>query len=572
MYLKVLLPLRLDWMPSYFSETPVPEGTRVQVHFARKKYIGVVLGPDEAPSVAAEKILPIDGLAEGLPDITAEEISFWEFLSSYYMCTLGEVYKAVYPQGRTESEFVGARKSARNGGSSTTNTKQSQQSLPSTPEVLAMPDRTDKYVSEIEATISEGRDAMVLVPEFKLAAGLQKKLKKKFGDNLLSFNTKMTVVQRRKVSETLRSGSNPVVVLGTRSALLLPFNGLGLIIVDEEQDAAYKQQDPAPRFNARDAAVVLAGIHDARIILGTCCPSLETLINLQSGKYQLLNCSHQISNSVAILQSLSRRPGHPSADVPPTAQEWGDHEMVGSAQPTPRKGVRDGGPKVIDITAEKRKQGMRGDISFKLEDEIRAAKGKIALVRGWEKEDELRQQLAGTFPDAKFNILRPFEVLENQAHYSLIAVLQADALFDKSDFRSDERVLQTLSRLACKTEKLVIQTARASHTVFKLLQSDCNATPLLEERKVFNLPPYTRVVDTVLTDRNPGRLKKYAAILSNAQPKAQRIETEACIRFRTTLPRTPEAAKKKGQLTQSIRYIEKEYNYSGHIHFDVDPT
>ena len=215
---------------------------------------------------------------------------------------------------------------------------------------------------------------------------------------------------------------------------------------------------------------------------------------------------------------------------------------------------------------------MRADVSYKLEDEIRQAPDRIALVRCWEDGQALRAQLSETFPDRKIDILKPSEALAASKKYSLLAVLQADALFDKSDFRSDEKALQTLVRLSLKADRIVLQTARASHPVFAMLRGAAGEEALLAERKDFNLPPFTRMVDTVIRDSNPARLKKFASIVSRSQPDAARLEGEDCVRFRTTLPRTGEASGRKHQMALSIRYIEKEYNYSGHIHFDVDPA
>lgn len=542
MFLKVLLPLKLDWTPSYSSDTPYPVGTRVRVKCAHKDYVGVVLGTDESPDVAEDKILPIEGPAEGLTDISQEELKFWEFLSSYYMCTMGEVFKAVYPQGRTEQEFVGARiagRKARKGEGSRDAVKRTQRTLPSPPEVLVGDNRLDTYILEIEKTVSEGRDTLILVSDFKIVAEFQKKLKRKFGDSIACYAPNLSAARKRIVSEKIR-GPEPAIVIGTKNAVLLPFTGLGLIIVDEEQDPSFKNREHAPRFNARDASVILAGIHGARIILGTSCPSFETLLNIKSGKYNTVCRTH-----------AEQKPDSNKTSHPPRQE---GHCVA-----------------IIDISAEKKKRGMRGDISFKLEDELGKAEGRIAIVRCYEKEEDLKEQLAQCFPDLKYDLLTPFEAQNGASRYALTAVMQADAIFDKSDFRSDERVLQALSRIAAKSDRTVVQTARASHPVFRILQGGTDATPLLAERKDFSLPPFSRIVDTVLTDRNPGRLKKFAAIIGRAQPQALRMEEDGRIIFRTTLPRTGDAGKKR-QMMQGIRFIEKEYNYSGHIHFDVDPA
>lgn len=527
MFYEILLPLKLDWLPTYSSDEELYIGERVRVSFAHRDYIGVVLGSTEVPGVNSAKVQAVSARIPFLPRITGKELALWKFISEYYLCTPGEVYKAAYPKSRTESEMILARKRAKSDAVAKPEfpSDEKQRDCPK-PEVLISGDRKPHYLKEISQAMSDGRSVLVLVPEKAYGDELKKALKSEFGDRLKIYGSKQTAAQRRDTAESLRSGE-AVVVLGPRSSIFLPFCKLGLIIIDEEQDYSHKQTEPNPRYNGRDAAVVLGRLHGARVILGSASPSFETLFNLSKGKYT----------------------------IPP--------EVPRSAPGCV--------PEIIDISAERRKNGVQGDFSYKLKDSINASSGKVLLVRGWENEEELKTRAAELFPDKEVIILNQSAALAVSGHFGAVAILQLDALSDRSDFRADEKMLQFLSSLSGKCDRMIVQTTKADHPVFRILQSGDPAA-LLEERKAFKLPPFTRIIDITLKDTNPKRFGMFSDILSKSFREAIRIPVSDGITFRFTVPHSSDAAAVKRKLMSTVVGIEKRYRYSGHIHIDVDPV
>ncbi|MBP5626339.1 MAG: hypothetical protein J6W98_05415 [Bacteroidales bacterium] len=478
-YIQVLLPVKLRWIPTYSAETPLQAGRRVCVELGRKRYDGVVWRTLERPDLPPERIQPIVAVQDGLPCVTAEELRFWEFLADYYLCTLGEVYKAAYPLLKQRSEQTAAdilarlqqrlaRKEEQLAGrhgervmqrltaerdalraqiaacrAQSGSADKPGRPAPGRPLVLTAAKRRDAYLPALRETLAAGRQALILTPEIAFCDRLEALLAPEFGQQLQVFHSGKTPVRRRAAAETLRSGA-PAIILGTRSALFLPYRDLGLVIVDEEQDAAYKQTDPAPRYHGRDAAIALAGIHGARVLLGAAVPSLETLLNVRLGKYDL-------------------------ADGPAAA---------------PRA-------ELIDLPAERRKNGLHGTFSRKLIDVIQQTDGPVVLLRGWEKPESLQEEIDALFPD------RPVRVTtlnalkrEGASGAALLAVLQADALVSRDDFRADERAAQIVGTLCQFAPRVIVQTALPAR-----FDAARGADTLLDERRQFGFPPYTRLVE-----------------------------------------------------------------------------
>ena len=476
-YVQVLLPLRLQWIPTYSAPTPLEPGRRVCVALSGRSYDGVVWRSLERPDLPPDRIQPVLSVRDDLPAVTPEELRFWEFLSAYYLCTLGEVYKAAFPllkvrsertaadilarlHARLEkkeaalagrhSEHVAARLAAERDSLLAQIAACSPEKLtpaprpdPGKPLVLTGAKRREAYLPVLREALDAGFQALVLTPEIAFCDKLEALLEPEFGQRLLSFHSGKTPVRRRQTADTLRTGA-PAVVLGTRSALFLPFRSLALVIVDEEQDPAYKQIEPAPRYHGRDAAVALAGIHGARVVLGAAVPSLETLLNVRIGKYDL--------------RSL---PGAPAS------------------------------AEVIDIPAERRKNGMSGSFSRKLIDAVRRTEGPVVLLRGWEKPEVLQQEADALFPGREFTI-RTLGALkrEGAGNAALIAVLQADALVSRDDFRGDERAAQIVGTLCQFAPRVLIQTAVPAR-----FDGRRSADDLLAERQQFFFPPFSRLVE-----------------------------------------------------------------------------
>ena len=594
-FVQVLLPLKLGWTPWYYTEEELRVGQRVGVVFARKQMVGVVLSVGGTPDIDESRVEKITYTDTGLADISSRELELWRFIAEYYMCTLGEVFKAAYPSSKINSEKIAVqqlrrseasrarmeavlakrvatlaarlkakeaailartgpvsgaegqcKKSGRCKPEVTARLQAEKDSLelqlsqakaaleafrsgtassdttsgahpesgtsrakvdPGTPLLVRGAERSRFYIEKVKQCLEDGFDALVLEPEAELGQNLEEPFAEAFGENLKLFGGSLSARDKRVLAQQIRGEHRPIVIIGQRSALFLPFTRLGLVVVDEEQDASYKQSEPAPRYNGRDLAVVLAQLHSAQLILGSACPSLESLYNSLSGKYLLL-------------------------DLPQSA--------------TPAQ------VDIIDITAERRKNGMVGDFSRKAIDALRKCPqdALVTVVRCFTSEEDTAAQLRELFPDRwslaeseqqaglgaiaesgqptgpGVQIMTAYAARRSAAISDLTLVMQADALFDRADFRADEKALQLLTLLKSRTRRLIVQTSTSAHPVFAALQSSTShpisaaaplsptaadpagpttaAGALLAERKQFGLPPYTRIID--LHSRKDGTL------------------------------------------------------------------
>ena len=488
-YVQVLLPVKLRWIPTYAAPAALEPGQRVCVELGHHRYDGVVWCRQERPDLPPERIQPIISVRKDLPRVTAEELRFWAFLADYYLCTLGEVYKAAYPLLKTRSEQTAAdilarlqarlekkqqalagkhnervmqrltaerdallaeiagychsERSEESGSFGKPQDDNQEARDGGKPQVRLGAGHRDAFLPAIRKALAAGRQVLVLTPEIAFCDSLEAFLQPEFGPRLQLFHSGRTPVQRRHTAELLRSGVS-ALVLGTRSALFLPFRSLSLLIIDEEQDPAYKQTEPAPRYHGRDAAIALASIHGARVLLGATVPSLETLLNIRSGKYSL---------------------------VPPAA-------------PAPRA-------EVIDLAAERRKNGLVGNFSRKLIDAVRQRSGPVLLLRGWEKPEALQEEAAALFPDRDIRI-KTLTALKREGAdgAAILAVMQADALISRDDFRADERAAQLLGTLGLFAPHILVQTGVPAR-----FSGERSLDDLLAERQQFGFPPCTRLVE-----------------------------------------------------------------------------
>lgn len=598
-YIHIILPISPGFIPTYRTEVDVHRGQRVRVEFARREYIGVIDRTGVIPDIDSSRIQTVKSAETGLPDISAKELDFWHFISDYYLCPIGDVFKAACPLLKTRSEQTAAAARERKRiadarmedalkrriqslegrlrkkneelpthkeGTAITkrlksdierisaellhtrealerhlaaieaHNQQTENALPTRgdlpcgkPEVFQSANRTERYLKEVKATLDSGRDALVLIPEIAVGDTLQQDFQNELGPRLYIHNSSCSPKSRRETAEALRDSRAAEVIIGTRISLFLPFRDLGLIIIDEEQDPSYKQTEPAPRINARDAAIMLGLIHKAKVILGSNCPSLETVYNIKCGKYFLTRST----DGSTVPENIS----------------------------------------IIDIAAEKRKNGISGHFTYKLINAIRRCNGPVRLIRGWEDKVELEAETAALFPDRTIQILTLQESYAVKSEASLTAVLQADAMFRKDDFRADEKVLQSLKRLQGRSSSMIIQTAKSGHPVFKIMEGALEIEALLQERKAFHLPPYSRLVDIILRDDNNSRLSYLGRELSGRLKEKgivpMCIPCDGSTILRTTLPKSGSSVREK--LLAIIRDFEKERNYFGHIIMDADP-
>lgn len=446
-YVLVLAPLRLPWLAVYSSENPLRRGQGVYISVAKRRYPAIVWETDVQPEIAKDKILPIDSVAEELPEAQEKELLFWQFISEYYLCSLNEVFKCAWP-----ANYLKARKVVKSGAVAAKNAVKPEDLDHNKPQKLHTPEkplliwsrsRFEYYKQAIAKALEQGGQILILVPDSVYRKRLENFLKIEYSESILLVEN---AIQRGKAAYELQKGRG-LIILGTKNAIFLPFKDLSLVIVDEEQDTLYKQNEKNPRYNARDCAVKLAEIHGADVILGSDFPSLESIYNSNTGKYKLLKAE---------------------------------------------KGESLGKLELIDIGAERKKRGMLGYFSRKLIRAVSGCRGKVILLRTWEDLEDLNQQVTELFPENKIRVAGLIELkkeLLKEKKAELIAVLQADALVQRDAFRSDERALQLVELLRGIAKEVIIQSYVPGR-----FDGSKTIDSLLSERKEAFFPPYSRLL------------------------------------------------------------------------------
>lgn len=575
-YINVILPLKLGWEPFYSLPSDSEDaqvGDRVLVRFAGRSYLGVVSDVGKIPP-AGMKVQEAFGLAPHKDKVSRDEIRYWRALAEYYMCCVGEVYKVAYPSVKDESVRTRKKESAFVAPMDSVCSLPFEFSLSAGKPMLLRSASSLEYMLEMcRRSIAEGRNVLWLVPEVKLSKYLQERVREALGTALVVWGSNITPAKKREVvrwvrgEETVASveatasaadlnsvRSGAYVVLGTRSSLLLPHHDLGLVLVQEEHEASYKQTSPAPRYNGRDAAVILAGIHGARVVLESKTPSFESILNALSGKYEMFS----EGNSFCEMTDL----------------------------------------RIVDTRAELFKNGMRGDMSFKM---LEAARNPELKTRGlvpafykprraaFPKLEELTVQLQA---ECGADVFVTDDLIENPLPESvgMLGFFGSDALLGRQDFRADERLIQTVMQSVeqSKANTVVIHTRDASHPVFKALASG-DVSALLSERREFGYPPFTRIVDIVVRDDFEERSARMISALashlyasgfasvglpasgSGAGSGSVSVIPMPGYGIRVILPRDRMLQTRKQTLRSLVDSFEKSSKYPSHIHFDVDP-
>ncbi|GHT50774.1 hypothetical protein AGMMS49982_06730 [Bacteroidia bacterium] len=330
MYIEVILPVPLADTFTYFVpaelEAQIVCGGLVEVIFGHKKYFGIVASIEGKSSVDAAAIKPIVAVPDAPPAVDARQLQFWEWLAGYYLCRRGEVFKAALPPAFIEKGLLHSFKKR---GLSNLRGVRNLSSLNSLQEQALLEiktclqdknvcllhgvtssGKTEIYTHLIQETLDAGRQVLYLLPEIALTTQITGRLRQFFGERLGVYHSQINHHERKEIFFGVMSYELGVmscagiagracndgvlrqphalplqIVLGARSAVFLPFRNLGLVIVDEEHEPSYKQQDPAPRYHARNAAIMLASMHGAKVVLGSATPSVESFYNAQTGKY-----------------------------------------------------------------------------------------------------------------------------------------------------------------------------------------------------------------------------------------------------------------------------------------------
>lgn len=597
-YVEVLLPLKLKEALTYRLPAgwEADAGTWVQVPLRGHPALGVVLEVrDSAPvGVNLSAIEPVDALLAA-PPATPAELALWRAVADYYLCTPGEVFKAAYNAGLQKLMLNPPKPRS-------SKKKTAQEEAPETvlnelsPGQQAALDRirdgfarhkpvllhgvtgsgkTEVYLHLAAEQLQQGRDVLYLVPEIAVSQQLQQRLEAAFGERLLVYHSRTTIPQRHKVIDTLRRDPTPRIVLGTRSAVFLPLRKLGLAVVDEEHDRSYKQDDMAPRYNGRDAALMLAALHKANVLLGSATPSCEALYNVETGKFALAELPDRYFGGVA-----------PAIEIIDMAKALRLHNVDGSFSRKLLKemaAVLDAGRQVLVFrsrrayapvvqceacgqpvqcphcnvalsyhrfnstlschycgyhrpfsqrcpTCDELALVERGSGTEKLEEELQAAFPGRTVARfdaDTTQSKTAEKKLIHDFAAGRIDILVGTQMITKGfdfEHLAMTAIVSADSLFAVQDFRSDERALQLLTQLMGRSGRrgepgrLVIQTFQPDHPVLQRLVSGEteSAENLLAERKAFNYPPYVRMIAITVKDRYEGRVWNVCRLIKEA--------------------------------------------------------
>ena len=439
--------------------------------------------------------------------------------------------------------------------------------------------KTEVYIHLIRQMLDQGRQVLYLVPEIALTTQLTERLKRVFGRQLGVYHSRFSDMERVEIYKDLLTSDEPKVILSARSGVFLPFSRLGLVIVDEEHDSSFKQQDPAPRYHARSVAVVMAKAATAHVLLGTATPAIETYYNAQIGKYRLVEMPEryaglQLPHITLVdlkLQYHRREMYEHFAD--PLVERI--HDQLSQGRQViifqnrrgfaPYIGCRKCGyvPKCcncdVSLTYHKRSNALIchycgytmsapatcpscggewrdfGVGTERIEDEVNGLFPDARVARmdlDTTRNKNSHQRLINAFARHEVDILIGTQMVTKGLHFndvSLVAVLNADSLMQSPDFRSSERAFQMLEQVAGRAGRtgaqgeVVIQTFQPDNELYAYLQRHDYAAfyaSQLRERKVFRFPPFYRLIVLMLKHRDFTRLDTAARELSERLQKA----------------------------------------------------
>ena len=429
--------------------------------------------------------------------------------------------------------------------------------------------KTEIYTKLIENFIAQGKQVLYLLPEIALTTQLVSRLTKHFGNKVSVFHSKYSNNERVEVWNNVNLNSESAqIVIGARSALFLPFNNLGLIIVDEEHESTFKQQDPAPRYHARDAAIVLANAHQAKVLLGSATPSIETYFNATSGKFGLITLKERFGKVpmpeielVDLKDSYFRKKmkGHFSLTlIEEITEAFANNEQVILFQN--RRGFS---PVLECMTCGHVPQCPQCDVSLtyhKYKNQLRCHYCGYSMAKptnchvcssvdietkGFGTE-QIELELAELFPQrnikrmdqdttrGKYSFERIIDGFKNREidvlvgtqmlakgldfdNVSLVGIMNADNMLYHPDFRAFERSFQMMTQVAGrsgraeKRGKVIIQTYNPLHNVIQQVTNNDYEGMYKEqlyERKIYFYPPFYRLIRLTLKHRDFEKLKE----------------------------------------------------------------
>ena len=514
--------------------------------------------------------------------------------------------------------------------------------------------KTEIYMKLAQECLAKGRNVLYLVPEIAISRQLEDRLYEQFGESLLTFHSGETAAARLNTAECIRNPETRLrnyILLGTRSSIFLPHRNLGLIIVDEEQDNSYKQDSPAPRYNGRDTALMLHKIHQCGIILGSATPSLEGIYNCRFGKHHLVELTEKFHGSdnsdIEIIDTKIERKkngmrGNFSVKLINHIQstlDRGEQIMIlrsrrawasaiqctscGDIVKCPHCNVslslhRDGrmlchycgysAPRLVTCGKCSGELKSLGAGTQRIEEEAAALFPQARIARLDSDTAQNKKYETGIireFAKGGIDILIGTQILAKGFDFSrlsLVAVVAADSLLGIQDFRADEKAMQTLEQFRGRCGRreskglFVIQTSQPEHPVYQKIANNeaiSLSINLLQERKDFNFPPYTRIIEISVRDSFEDRAARMAERLGERirqtfstsgrsvmddpvtgpySPAVDKVADQYIRIIRLSLKKDRRLIERKNELKRIVGVFEKEQRYEGHIILNVDPS
>ena len=673
-FVDVILPLPL---PGTFTYS-IPEelkgkiipGCRVVVPFGKKvTYTALVSSLHNNPNNNYE-IRPIRELLDEAPIVLNEQIKLWDWIARYYMCSLGEIYKAAIPQGlkgefkpRTEqrvrltarcrdekginlilqslsraprqkrllatylqattpfsenSKEISKHKLLEEAQVSQNIYKELQdkgifesyeveigrlarekdkvapQNILNDAQKKAFEEikdsfkqknvtllhgvtsagKTEIYIHLITEALERGEQVLFMLPEIALTKQITERLRRVFGNKIGVYHSKFSDAERVEIWKKQLSDEPYEIILGVRSSLFLPFKKLGLIVVDEEHENSYKQQDPAPRYNARNAAIVLASLYGAKTLLGTATPSIDSYYNATTGKYALVNLttrhrevklphievidmaeysrkkqtvgtfsdplveamSNALKEKKQIILFQNRRGYAPQmecktcgwvprckhCDVSLTLHK-NSNKLVchycGYTTPAP----------VHCPNCEEKKFMTLGYGTEKIEDDLQNLFPEARIERMELDTTRTRtayEKIIEDFQQGKTDILIGTQMVSKGLDFDNVAVvgiINADTLLNYPDFRATERAFQLMAQVAGRAGRkngqgtVFLQTRMSDAAVIPQIVKNDYASfynQQLSERMLFHYPPFYRLVYIYMKHRDVHVLEEFSDIIA----------------------------------------------------------
>ena len=563
------------------------------VPLGRKEVMGIVYRERSEPVEEGVQLRSILDVPDSEPMVTDLQLRLWDWIADYYMCTKGEVMSAALPAKSLDRHYVFAE------------SKRSRVRLPkyetnmeihplSSAQSAALDSirehfrsketvllhgvtgsgKTEVYMHLIDDMLRQGKQVLYLVPEIALTTQLTDRLSRAFGSSLYVYHSRVTDAARMEIYRRCKVGDDNKAKLfvGARSAMFLPVTNLGLIIIDEEHETSYKQQDPAPRYHARSAAMMLAHFAGAKVLLGSATPSIESYYNAQQGKYGLVELSERyagLSLPRITLIDLKRQYhrkevyGHFSDPlVDRIREELGKGKQIILFQN--RRGYAPyiqctqcgAVPKCKDCDVSMTMHLSQHVLTchhcgYSIAQPARCPEcGGELRVHGFGTE-RLEEEVAQLFPEARVQRMDQ-DTTKKKAAYeeiitafsrhecdiligtqmvskgldfddvSLVAVLNADTMLNQPDFRSYERAYQMLEQVAGRAGRkgaqgeFIIQTMDPEHPVFAFVRQHAYeemAEMQILERETFKFSPFHRHITITLRHKDEVRVVEAAALL-----------------------------------------------------------